>query len=258
MEKNLTKKEERIREKELLSNVVTSKMIVVFLALVLAIVLMVRVCTSGAELAFVMALPYASGAFGVLTAAALVWTLLCRKNGVDEKRRVFSAPLLLGLAASGLFACLFYTGIGGAFRMILVLIAFALLFFVYQIFSADFFMTSVAAVASAVAAAIIHGALAGSFADKGVFMASAAAAFAAVIIAFAAWFVFGLQKVGSMNLLGVTVKKSSRMVPLALYAVLAVSVAAVVASFFVSLLYCIAAVAVAYLVVAIIYTVKLM
>lgn len=254
----MTKKEERIREKELLSNVVTSKMIIVFMALVLAIVLMVRVCTSGAEAAFVLALPYASIAFGVLTAAALVWSLLCKKNGVDEKRRVFSSPLLLGLAASGLFTCLLYTGIGGAFRMILVLIAFALLFFVYQIYSADFFVTSVAAVAGAVASAIIHGALSGSFANKGVFVASAAAAFAAVVLAFAAWFVFTLQKAGKVAFLGTSVKKTSRMVPAALYAVLAVAVLAVAASFFVSLLYCVAAVAVAYLVVAIIYTVKLM
>lgn len=259
MEKKLTKKEERIREKEQLSNVITGKMVIVFLALVLAIVVLVRVSTTGAEPAFVLSLPYVAIAFGALTAAALVWCLICKKRGVNEKMRVFSSPLLLGIAASGLFTALLYTGIGGAFRMILVLIAVALLFFVYQIYSVDFFLCSTAAVAGAVSAAVIRGAMTGSFGSSKIFVAAAAATFAAAMLIFAFGLILRLDREGKIKLGGETLKKPAHMLPVALYAVLAVSLVAVVASFFVpGLLYCIAAIAVAYLIVAIIYTVKMM
>ena len=257
MEKNLAKKEQRIREKEQLSTVITNKMILVFLALVFAIAVLVRVSATGTrELGFILALPYIRIGFGILTATALAWYIVCKKRGVNERMRVFSSPLLLGLAASGLFAAVMYTGFGGAFRTILALLAFCMLFFVYQIYAVDFYLCSVAAVVGCLAASVVSSA---GFGAWKILVSIAAVLLSALASAACVYVVARLEKERKFELFGQKIVRPIHTVPAATYAVAAVSFAAVLAALcFGYLLYCIAAIAVVYVVVAILYTVKLM
>ncbi len=258
MERNLTKKAERIKDKERLSTVVTNKMITVFLALVAAITVLVRVSSNGvSEINFVIALPYISAVLAVLTAAALVWEIISFRKGVDQRYINFSAPLVLGILASGLFASLIYTTVGGAFRTVLVLLGFALLFFVYEIFSVDFFAASFAAVVASISAAIITSAgvpASVAFIVKALCVLASAAASVG-----GAYFVYRLVADRRINLLGRKIRKPLHCVPAAVYTVFAVSFAAVIAALiFGYLLYCIAVIGVVYFVATIIYTIKLM
>lgn len=257
MERNLTKKAERIKDKERLSAVVTNKMALVFLALVFAVAVLVRVSSTGAtEIGFVQALPFIRIGFAVLTAAALIYFIISERKKVDARYVVFSAPLLLGIFASGLLASLVYTTIGGAFRTVLVLLAYALLFFVYEIFSIDFFACSVAAVTSCVAAALATsaGVPAGMVVIVNIIavLVSAAACFGGI------YFVTRLVKDRRLEIFGRKFRKPQNCVPAAVNSVMAVSFAALIFSIVSGyLLYAIAAVAVVYIVAAIIYTVKL-
>jgi len=258
MERNLTKKAERIKDKERLSAIVTNKMATVFIALVFAIAVLVRVSSTGAtEIGFVKALPFISIGFAVLTVAALIYYVVSERKKVDARYVVFSAPLLLGIFASGLFAALIYTTIGGAFRTVLVLLAFALLFFVYQIFSIDFFACSVAAVTSCVAAALATSAGVPSgftvLVNIVAVLAGAAACFGGI------YFVNRLVKYRRLEICGRKFRKPQNCVPAAVNSVMAVSFAALIFAVATGyLLYAIAVIAVVYIVAAIIYTVKLM
>lgn len=254
MEKNQIKKEERIREKELLSSVITNKMIIVFLALVFAIAFLMKVGSPAMLGGFLAALPYVQLGFAVLTAAALVWYIVCKKRGVDEKRRVLSSPLLLGLCASGLFVSLVFYGFGDPFKVILALLALTLLFFVYQVFDVDFYLASVAVVASALAQAIFGAAF--GFWQIPVSVLAALVALAAAVLAVTV--TLTLARAGKMVLFGKKLRRPMHTVPAAIVAVAAASVVTLAAALFLPLLWCIAALAVVYLIVAIIYTVKLM
>ncbi len=254
MERNLTKKAERIKDKERLSTVVTNKMLVVFLALVLAIAVLVRL---GNDIGFIMALPYLQIAFAVLTAAALAWYIVCLRRSVDARYSVFSAPLLLGISAAGLFAVLTHMIFGDPFRTILVMLAFALLFFVYQIFSVDFFACSLSAVVACISAALINGA--GVTVGMKPFVAVLAVLASALASAGGGYFVYKLYSQKRITVLGRRYRRPQRCVPAAVYTVMGVSFVTVLASLiFGYLLYCIAAIAIVYVVAAIIYTVKLM
>ena len=259
MERNLTKKAERIKDKERLSAVVTNKMMVVFLALVFAVAVLVKISSRGdTEIGFVLALPYIQLGFGILTAAAIAYYAHAAKRAVDARYVVFSAPLLLGIFATGLFASLIYTTIGGAFRTVLVMLALALLFFVYEIFSVDFFACSIAAVVSCIAAALINSAgVAGTFAVIAVKALAVIAS--AVACGGGIYLVNKLVKFRKIELFGKKIVRPVAMVPAAVITVMAVSFAAVIFSLvFGYLLYAVAAIAVCYIAAAIVYTVKLM
>ncbi len=255
MEK-MTKKADRIREKEQLSSVVTNKMIIVFLALVFAIAFLMKVGTAPMLPGFLAALPYVQLGCAILTAAALAWYIVCVKRGVNEKMRVLSSPLLLGLSASALFVSLIFYSFGDSFRVVLALLALTLLFFVYQVYGVDFYLASVAVVACCLAATVLRGADFGMWqipvSILAVLIALAASAFAIYVTS--ALFARGKLTVGGKKL-----KRPTHMVPTAIYATVAVSVVALAAAALIGhLLYCIAVAAVVYLIVAIIYTVKLM
>lgn len=254
MEKNQIKREERIREKEYLSSVITNKMIIVFLALVFAIAFLMKVGSASMLGGFLAVLPYIQLGFTVLTAAALVWYIVCRKRGVDEKRRVLSSPLLLGLCASGLFVALVFYGFGDPFKVILSLLALTLLFFVYQVFGVDFYLASVAAVSSAIAQAIFGA----SFGMWQIPVSVLAALIALAASVSAVYVTLTLQRDGKLRLFGKKLRRPAYTVPAAIVTVSAVSVLGMAAALLFPLLYCIAAIAFVYLVVAIIYTVKLM
>ena len=257
VERNLTKKAERIKEKERLSAVITNKMLVVFLSLIFAVAVLVRVSSKGStELGFLRALPYLQIAFGLLTAAALVWFIISERRSMDARYIVLSAPLLLGLSASGLFAVLMYAVLGGAFRTVLALLAFTVLFFIFEIYSIDFFAASVSAVTACLMAAVANSA------GVAPSMRIAAYAVCAVIVALicggGAYFVYRLYTERRIDICGRKFRKPQHVSPAAVYAVFAVSVLAFAASLvFGYLLYCIAAVAVVFFVAALIYTVKL-
>lgn len=257
MENKVQKKEELVREKERLSNIVTSKMMVVFFALIFAVVLLLKMSSSsGIEFGFYQALPYVQIVSAVLFAGALAWHIVCTKRGVNAKEHVFSSPLLLGLSAALLFCALFYGNFGGAFRTILALLAFALLFFVYEIYAADFFLCSVAVITGCLSASVINSA---GFNGMNVPVNCIAVALTLIATVGCAWVVYQLDKKGKLELFGKRLKKPMHMVPAAVYAGCAVSLLAVVGVLlFGHLLYCIAAVCVVYFIIAIIYTVKLM
>lgn len=251
MEKKLTK-EERIKEKEKISNVITNKMAIVFVSLVIGIIAVVRFGEYAVPSP--VALLCAQIALGVLFAVALVWSILGYKRGVDYRMKVVSAPLVLGIAASALFAVLFYPAFG-AFRIILSLIAFAVLFFVYEIYAADFFLCSVAVFVCCIAASVINSA---GFRGYNILANCVAVAIAVLVSAVCAGIVYKLDKDGKVKLLVKTVRKPFGMKPALIYAGISVSLLSVVATLiFGYLLYFIAAVCVVYFIIAIIYTVKL-
>ena len=254
MKQNQIRKEDRIREKEMLSSIVTNKMIIVFLALVFAIAFLMKVGSAAMLPGFIAALPYVQLGFAVLSAAALVWYVLCKKRGVDEKRRVLSSPLLLGLSAAGLFVALVFYGFGDPFKVILALLALTLLFFVYQVFGVDFYLASVAAVASAITATV-YGASFGAWQIPVSALATLIALAAAV---FAVYVSAVFDKRDRVVLGAFKLRRPQHTVPLAIFAVAAVSVLAMLASILLPLIWCVAAIALVYVVVAIIYTVKLM
>ena len=257
VERNITKKAERIKEKERLSTVITNKMIIVFAALVFAIAVLVRMTSNGmAELGFVKALPFLQIGFGVLTAASLVWFFVSRARKTDARYIVFSAPLLLGLSASAFFAVAMYTTLGGAFRIVLTLLAFALLFFVYEVYSIDFFACSVSAVVASISAALVTSA--GVAPSMRILTDVLVTVVCAAVTLGGAYFVNRLYTERRITFLGAKYRKPQQVSPAAIYAVFAVSILAfVTALVFGYLLYCIAAVSVAFLIAALIYTVKL-
>lgn len=256
MENKVLNKEERIREKERLSDIVTSKMMVVFFALIFAVVLLFRMSSSqGIEAGFYRALPYVQIVAAVAFLAALIWHIVCTKRGVNAKEHVLSSPLLLGVSAAFLFGALLYMHFG-AFRVILSFLAFALLFFVYEIYSMDFFLCSVSVIVSCLAASMINNA---GFNGMNVLVNCVAVALS-VLTAFAcAALTWKLVTKKKVVLFGKVLKKTARMNPTAVYVCSAASALAVLAVLlFGYLLYCIAAVCVVYFITAIIYTVKLM
>lgn len=257
VERNITKKAERIKEKERLSAVITNKMLIVFLSLVFAVAVLVRVSSKGStELGFLRALPYLQIAFGALTAASFVWYIISERRLTDARYIVLSAPLLLGLSASGLFSVLMYTVLGGAFRTVLALLAFTVLFFIFEIYSIDFFAASVSAVASCLMAAIATSA--GVAPTMRVIAYVVCSLVLALICGGGAYFVYRLYTERRIEICGRKFRKPQHVSPAAVYAVFAVSVLAFAASLvFGYLLYCIAAVAVVFFVAALIYTVKL-
>lgn len=256
MEKKVLNKEERMREKERLSNIVTNKMMVVFFSLIFAVVLLLKVSSSsGIEIGFYKALPYLQIAAALVFAAAVAWYIVCRKRGVDPKEHVFSAPLLLGLSASLFFSVLLYANFGGAFRIILSLFAFALLFFVYEIYAVDFFLCSVAMVVGCLSASVINSA---GFNGMNVLVNCIAVALTLVASVGGAALVYLLHKHGKVMLCGTRLKKPRNMNLPAVFAGCAVSLVAVFGVLlFGHLLYWAAAVCVVYFIIAIIYTVKL-
>lgn len=255
MEKKVQNREERVREKERLSNIVASKMMIVFFALLLAVVLLFRVGKSDMLISFISALPYVQIGCAVLFLAALVGFIICYKRGVDAKEHVFSAPLLLGMSSVLFLIALLYNNFGGSFRTILVLLAFALLFFVYEIYSVDFFLCSTAVIVGCLCASVINNA---GFHGMN-FAVNCIAVALTVIVAFACAAIANrLHKNGKIILLGKRVRKPANMNPIAVYVGCAAAVIVVVGTLlFGHLLYWAAAVCIVYFVFAIIYTVKL-
>ncbi|MBR5538311.1 MAG: hypothetical protein IKU61_00280, partial [Clostridia bacterium] len=193
----------------------------------------------------------------ILFAVSLAYYIFSEHKKVDARYVVFSAPLLLGIFSAGLFASLIYTVIGGAFRTVLVLIALAMLFFVYEIFSIDFVVCSVAAVFSCIAAALATSA--GVPAGMVIPVAILAVLIGGAVCFGGIWFVTRLVKERKIEIFGRKFRKPISCVPAAVNTVMAVSFAALLFAIITGyLLYAVALIAVTYIVAAIIYTVKLM
>ncbi|MBQ4556327.1 MAG: hypothetical protein IJA60_01600 [Clostridia bacterium] len=252
MGKNLTK-EERIREKEKLSNAITNKMAIAFVALVVGIILLVRF---GEYTVPSMAMLVCSQiVFGLLTAAALAWCVVDFKRGTDSRLKIVSSPFVLGVMASAFFAVMFYPTIG-AFRVILALIAFALLFFVYEIYAADFFLCSVAMIVSCIAAMVVNNA---GFAGYNILANCIAVVVALAVSAVCAVAIYIMNRDGKLKVWGKVIRKPQGGSHILVYVGIAVAFVAVIATLILGyLLYCMAAACAVYAVIAIIYTVKLM
>ncbi|MBQ4150833.1 MAG: hypothetical protein IJC81_03405 [Clostridia bacterium] len=248
---NKLSKEERIKEKELLSNVVTSKMMIAFVALVAAIIALIYF---GERYVLpVVAVTVSQIIAGVLTIAALIKYAADVKRGVDNKFKVASSAFLLGICAAALFVTLMYPTIGAS-RTILATIALTVLFFVYEIYPVDFFICSASVISGCIAAAIVSSQGVNLFKDIVVLIVYGAL-MAILIGTFAK-----LMKGGKVKFGARVIKKPFGMLPLAVCISFAVSLIAVIGVLAAGgyLLYFAGAACVVYFVTAIIYTVKMM
>ena len=250
MEKKLSK-EERIKEKERLSTVISNKMMVVFVALVVAI--MALVYLGGRYVPSVKVMTAAQIVAGVLTVLALVWYAISAKSAKDLKYKIITPALLLGLAASVLFITLMYPTMGAS-RTILSVIALAVLFFVYEIYPVDFFICSAAVISGCISAAIVdsHGLT--------LFKKCVVLIVYALVMALCAVIFTKLVKNGKFKIGEKTVKKPFGMSTVAVCIGFAVSLISVIGTLALGgyLIYLVAVACVTYFVIAIIYTVKLM
>ncbi len=248
MEKKLNK-EERIKDKERMSNVVTGKMAAVFGFLVVALMILIYYGTRVPGLSLLVV---AQVVTALACAAALVRFGFALSKGADTRYQIFSPLLTLGLAASALFMTLMYPSIGSTYT-ILALIAFAVLFFVYEIYPVDFFICTAAVFSGCITAAVVNSPSFTLIKDIAALLVYAA------IMALCIAATYSLTKNGKIKLGKKKIKKPQGMLPLAVYACAAVSLlAALGVLFFGYLLYFVAAACVVYFIVAIIYTVKLM
>ena len=257
MEKKISKLE-RKAQKEQMSNVVTSKMGIVFAALMLAIILLIRIgnffvlsYSDGGVHNFTQVI-LAQIAAGVFTAAALVWFALSLKGKKDYRYRTLSPLFVLGLAVSALFGTLVYPLVG-ATATILSLIAFAVLFFVYEVYSVDCFICTATVFSGIISAMLIDNANFGIFKDILVLAVFAVILYACIYVT------VKLVKNGKVKLGKKKIKKPQGMLTAAVAACIAMSVITVLGVLFLgNLLYFAAAAGVLYFIVAIIYTVRLM
>ncbi len=250
MENKLTK-EEKMKEKAALSNAVTGKMVVVFAALVLAIAALVYF---GERMILPPAVVVcAQITAGLCTVLSLVWYSASIKGKKDYRFNVFSPSMTLGLAASALFVTLMYPTVDAS-RTIISVIALAVLFFVYQIYPVDFFISSVAVISGCIAATVMNNHGVTLFKDL-VILAIYGVIIAVCIAAFVK-----LAKDGKIKFGKNTVKRPHGMMNTAVVASVAVSLLAVLGALVLGgyLMYFVASACVAYFVIAIIYTVKLM
>ena len=140
--------------------------------------------------------------------------------------------------------------------MILALLAFALLFFVYEIYAVDFFLCSLSVVVGCLCASVINSS---GFRGMNAVANSIAVALTVLVAAACAAVAYQLAKKGKVQIFGKRLKKPAHMMPAAVYVGCAVAVLAVIGTLlFGNLFYFAAAVCVVYFIVAIIYTVKLM
>ena len=256
---NKLSKEERIKEKEKLSNVITQKMGIVFAAIIVAVMLLIRVgdffvpvYVDGGIHNFTQVIAVQL-AMGVLAVAAIIWYVLSLKGKKDYRYSVFSPAFALGLALSALFGALVYPVVGAS-ATILSLIALSVLFFVYEIYPVDFFISSVAVISGCLAATVATAQNATAF-KKAVVLIVYAFVMAVCVCAFAKLFKNGKLKIGTR-----TVKKPHGMLTAAVCICLAVSLVCFIGALLLSgyFLYCMAAACIVYFIIAIIYTVKLM
>lgn len=252
----MTKKEERAKEAEALSNAITNRMTLVFCLLVVSIIALVRVTQSSAtELWLLNALPVFRIVTAVLLVAALVWRGICGRRKTDERFRVLSSPLLLGVAAALFVAAMAYNPLG-SFRVIVWLLAAALLFFVYEIYAVDFFLYTVVSVVGGMAASIVGTA---AFRGREIFVAAVALGATLVAVAIVSYLAGCLEKDGTAPWVGGKLIAPAGMKALNAYIGCGVALLAVLGAVcFGHALWFIAALAAFYLVFAIAYTVKLM
>ena len=253
MEKKL-KKEERIKEKVKMSEVVTAKMGIVFIALASAIMALIRLGDTYNPMSKLLL--YCQIGSAALFAAAIVWFIIGVKKGTDNKMTVFSGPFALGLSASLLFATVMFP-VFDAFRVILSLIAFSVIFFVYEIYAFDFFVCTASMVVSCVCAAAIN--YAGFGANTRLYVTIAAIVVAVALGAVCETILYKLNANGKIRIGKEVVKKPAGGThPLVYIGIAAAALAPVAIAFLGFTLYFIGAACAIYFIAAIIYTAKLM
>lgn len=247
---NKLKKSERIKLKEQQSAAVSGKMSTVFFALVAALMALIYCGGKYPTPALVLAVNISVIVFAVLTVAALAWCIVGAKNNKNYDTAVLSPLFVLGMSASALFMAAMFPAIDATYT-ILSLIAFSVVFFVYEIYPVDFFICT-ASVFSGCITAILLGRIS-------VFVDVIAVMFHFAVVAACLFVTAKLVKKGSIKIGRKKIKKPYGMIPLAVYGCIAISLIALLGTlFFGHLLYFAAAACVVYFVVAIIYTVKLM
>lgn len=248
MEKKISKVERKM-QKEKMSETVTGKMSVVFGFLVAALAILIYY---GSRIPSLALLTGAQITTAVLAVAALVRVILALKSGKDTRFDIFSPIFTLGLAASGLYATVMYPYLDATYT-ILSLIAFGVLFFVYEVYSVDCFVCSAAIFSGIISAMLIDNANFGIVRDILVLIVYAA------IIAACTLFTVKLVKNGKVKIGKKKIKKPQGMLSAAVAICIAVSVITVLGVLISgSLLYFAAAASAVYFIVAIIYTVRLM
>ncbi|MBO5273577.1 MAG: hypothetical protein IJA85_12160 [Clostridia bacterium] len=241
------------------SDLIFNRMIVVLVAAAAALCglfIIKRDAMSGiskTEVLFVVnVLPILTIVCGVLFAAALIYFILKRVKGISEADKLITSYSLLGMASVLFFVTLFYKSLTGIYA-IAVVIAAALLYFVYCLYERDFFWCSLTAAfgsflllaGRSVSPLISFGALA-----------------LAIVLSIAVILLFLMMKKNGGKLT-VGGKKRSIMKPGYQYTPILVLAAVVLAFAALTLitttfvLYCILALLAVYLLIGIIYTVKM-
>ena len=247
---NKLKKNERVKLKEQQAAAVSGKISTAFIALVAALMALIYCGGKYPTPALVVTFNVAVVVLAVLTVAALAWCIVSYKNKKNYDTVVFSPLFVLGLSVSALFAAAMFPAIDATYT-ILALIAFSVVFFVYEIYPVDFFICTASVVFGCIAAAMIG--RISIFVDIIFVLAHL------LVVAACALVTVKLTKNGSVKIGRKKIKKPYGMIPLAICASVAVSLVALLGVlFFGHLLYFAAVACAVYFIVAIIYTVKLM
>lgn len=241
------------------SDLIFNRMVIVLAAaaaLLCGLFMIKRDAMSGiskTEVLFVVnVLPTLTIVCGVLFAAALAYFIRNRVKGVSETSRLITSHTLLGMASLLFFLALFYKSLTGIYS-IAVVIAAALLYFVYCLYERDFFWCSLTA---AIGSFLL---LAGRSVSPLISICSRSLAIL-LSIALILFFSFLKKNHGKLSIRGkkrCIMKSGYRYTPILVLAaiVLAFAVLTIITTSFV--LYCILALLAVYLLIGIIYTVKM-
>jgi len=241
------------------SDLVFNRMMIVMIAaaaVIIGLLYIKRGAVSGIsrlEVQFVMnALPIVTIICTVLFAAALVYFILQRVRKADESTRLVTSWALLGMTSVVFFVSVFYKTLTGMYSLAVVIAA-AILYFVYCLYNRDFFWCSIVAAA-------------GSFlllSGRSVFPVFATASqIAAILLSLAAIVFFLIVKKNGGKLLIkdkkiAIMKRDYQYVPLFTLAALVIAFAILTLITTSLVIYCIMALLAVYLLFGIIYTVKM-
>lgn len=145
-------KKERKAEEQKLNDVAVNRVMILFTLTVVGVVVLniLRNVVGKNEYIFVLnVLPFVQIGTALLVAAAAIWFYLCRKNNVDETYRLFKSSYVLGTAITIFVPALLYkyTHVTGA---IVIMVAALVLCYVYNFYPRDFYMYSILTAVGAV------------------------------------------------------------------------------------------------------------
>jgi len=264
--KNSKADKKAIREKKLArekkSDIVLYRLMMAFILAMIGIFGMLSVKKSiDNEANFIMyVLPCLLVVSGIAFAAALIFFIMQRNRHVDDSDKLINSSNMLG-AAAVFFGCAVYYGLAlEASHIVVALIAAIVLYFVYHIYSKDFFAYSGL---TALCAGLVYMSVANNvYTTIGTAVTFAEAVLAIVIAA--AGVVFAIMLINGKGSITIGERKRKifeggfKIYPMFISAVLGAVGGALAIAMPAFAIYAVVAMLAAYLVIAVVYTVKLM